>query len=277
MLFLPVLKCDWNRFDFFMGSQGFKDPANFAAINASNPNQRGGSGSFGFYQGFNFDQPFPQYGISGQFGLRATQSNLSGADFTRETRHQIFLTAGLSRRVDYGLQLGLAVDYLNEDWYYQTDLVQLRGEVSWNDGHVMTYGFQYMVGVSDDTVETLATDFSGNAVRSNEFFEATDQYRFIVRRKLGRCGYYTGFSGWTDDNDGLIGSSVDMPLTSCLLLNTNGTYLVPNEGRNRRGNEQESWNLSLGITWRIGGVSYGRQTRSLFDVADNGTFILNRR
>ncbi len=279
-VFFPLLECNWKRFDFFCGSQGFKGPANFASINANNPDQRIGSSSFGFFQGFNEGRSLKHllgFDISSQFGLRATQSNISGADFSTARRHQIFLTAGLFRRVDYGLQLGLAVDYLNDDWYYQVDLAQLRGEISWNTGGVITYGFQYMVGVDDDVSDTVVRDLSGNIVRSTDFFEATDQYRFMLKRKINRCGSYTGFVGWTDDDDGLVGSLLEMPLNHCLLMNSGATYLIPEQGRNSGGNQHESWNISLGLTWRPGGISYGRLNRPMFDVADNGTFIVNRR
>ncbi len=279
-IFLPYLRIDWRRFDFFAGTQGFKGPANYASINANNPNQRIGSGSFGFYQGFNEGRslnPWLGADLAAQFGLRATQSNLSGADFTSDTRQQIFLTGGFFRRVDFGLQLGLVVDYLHDEWYFQTDLAQLRGECSWNTGGVLTYGFQYMVGVNSNQSRTSVRDLNGNTVVSMDDFEATDQYRIFLRRKLNGCGSYSGFAGWTEGDDGLIGSLFDIPLNRTLLLNTGATYLIPREGNENGGNQQESWNISLGVTWRPCGISRGRYSRPMFDVADNGTFIVTRR
>ena len=81
------------------GVQGFTGPANYQ--------HRSGSGSFGINEGLNWGIPIPGFQcLGGQVGFRATHSNLSGAEFTNETRNQAFVTAGLFRRVDVGLQGG---------------------------------------------------------------------------------------------------------------------------------------------------------------------------
>jgi len=117
-LCLPILPIDWCRFEFFAGVQGFSGPPNFPAGLAAT--DRAGTGSFGFHQGLNEGRSLlPWLGIDwgAQLGARATQNNGSGAAFTADERHQVFVTGGFFRRVDYGLQMGLVVDYLNDDWY----------------------------------------------------------------------------------------------------------------------------------------------------------------
>ena len=108
--------------ELFAGVQGFTGPAN----------QSAGGGSFGFNEGLNWGMPIPLFGcLGGQIGFRATQSNLSGSDASDDTRRQAFVTAGLFRRVDVGLQGGVVVDWLSDGWYRDVDLVNLRMELSW--------------------------------------------------------------------------------------------------------------------------------------------------
>ncbi len=279
-LCLPLLRINWKRFDFFVGVQGFKGPLNFANTNAANANIRSGSGSFGFYQGYNEGRSLRRWlgwDMAMQTGVRATQSNLSGAEFTNETRHQVFVTAGLFRQVDYGLQYGLVVDYLNQDWYFQGDSVQLRGELSWRNATCHIWGFQFMAGLEDDNSTTFVDDGAGNQITSTITFEPTDQYRVFYRRLLNQSGHWNAFAGWTDNDDGLLGMDMSLPMRRNLLLSTGVTYLIPHEGSGNNGNEEEGWNISLGLVYRPGGPKGGgRYCRPMFDVADNGTFMLDR-
>ncbi len=282
-LFLPMLRVQWNRFDFFGGVQGYKGPMNFANTAA---NARNGSGSFGFYQGFNYGKSHKVwcYGwdVATQFGVRTTQSNLSGAEFTDETRNQVFVTGGFFRRVDFGLQYGLVIDYLNQDWYFNGDLTQLRGEVSWrgrNNCHVG--GFQFMTGLSDDTSATTVRDQTNAVFNSTVSFESTDQYRFFYRRLLKHNGQWSAFAGWThhqDSDDVLLGADFSLPIRQRLALAAGMTYLIPEQGDTNGGNEEEGWNLSMGLIFRPGGHNgAGRYSRPLFDVADNGSFLVDRK
>ena len=140
-----------DNFEVFAGVHGFTGPVN-----------RGETGSFGFHEGFNWGAPVPCFGALGtQIGLQATQSNLSGAEFTDETRHQLFLTGGLFRRVDWGLQGGLVFDYLSDDWYANTSLAQLRGELSWVFPCLHELGFWFSASTEEDT--QLSTFSNGAA------------------------------------------------------------------------------------------------------------------
>jgi hypothetical protein len=277
---LPLLRVNWQSFDFFFGNQGFTGPLNFVNTDAGDPNVRGGTGSFGFHQGFNVGVPatgWSHTNLAWQFGVRAAQSNVKGAGFTDETRNQVFLTTGVFRRVDCGLQYGMVLDYLSDDWYYQGSTAQLRGEFSWRHGAAETWGFQYMAGVRDDTSVTAVTDSSGSLISSVIAFEPTDQYRFFYRRLLNHSGHWSAFAGWTDQDDGLLGGDLSLPVRRCMVLRASSTYLIPREGSSSGGDEQEGWNISIGLVYRPGGPSgCDRYTRPLFDVADNGTFMVDR-
>lgn len=280
-VFLPMLRINWNRFQFFAGMQGFKGPLNFANTVAPEPEQRNGSGSFGFFQGFNEGRslkPLLGWDLAAQLGIRTTQSNLSGAEFTEDTRNQVFVTGGFFRRVDYGLQYGLVFDYLNDDWWFQGDSTQLRGELSWRADQCHSFGFQFMSGLGSDSSTTFVRTSSGAIIRSEIEFEPTDQYRLFYRRLLAGSGDWSAFAGWTDNDDGILGASLNLPLRQKLMLSTGATFLVPREGDQSGGNQEEGWNISIGLVYRPGGpMGCGRYCRPMFDVADNGTFMIDRR
>ena len=281
-LCLPLLRVNWCRFDFFAGVQGYTGPMNLVAADGGNDAVRSGTGSFGFYQGFNEGRSLRRFlgiDLAAQFGLRATQSNLSGTEFTNDTRQQVFVTGGFFRRVDYGLQYGVVVDYLNEDWYFQADLTQLRGELSWRTRRCDEFGFQFMTDLGGEQSATLLRDVTGNRIRSTASFEATDQYRFFYRWRLRDEGSWSVFGGWSEDKHGLLGTQIDLPLMQQVALQTGFTYLVPDDALGQVDHRSEAWNVSLGLVLRPGGPRRGVQRYStpLLSVADNGTFVLRRR
>ncbi len=258
------------------GVQGFTGPRN-----------RGGSGSFGFHQSVNWAVPFPAFAcMGGQVGYRATQSNLSGAEFPNSTtlldggvtagsRQQSFLTAGLFRRVDMGVQGGVVVDFMSDDWYDTSDLVNLRGEISWVMDGVHDLGFWFTAGTG--STEIL------NEASAPEEWEPTDLYAFFYRRQFGGCreGEARLSAGWTGHGDGLIGIDARLPISPDWAVETNFAYLIPSEGTGggfTGGHAQESWNLGISLVWYPGRL-FGQGDyyyRPLFRVADNGTFKVRR-
>lgn len=283
---LPIFRMNWCNYEFFGGVQGFTGPANYAntgAAAANNPaTSRIGSSSFGFYEGFNSGHSLKNlfsWDLASQLGVRFTQSSLSGAEFTQDSRNQVFVTAGLFRRVDFGLQYGVVYDYLNDDWYYHLNLSQLRGELSWNDGCSHEFGYQFMAGLGGGTSGTTVTNAAGAIFNGSISMEPTDQHRFFVRKTIAGGGQYQAFLGGTNHSDFLLGFSVNSASYHGWGVYTGATYLVPNEKTGiPGGNENESWNLSMGVVLRPGGVqTCGRYCRPLLDVADNGTFMADRR
>lgn len=275
----PRLAIPWHRMDLYAGVTGHTGPMNFANTSATGTD-RSGVGSFGFYEGYNKGLSLKFFGtdLAYQSGARFLQSNLSGAGFNDENRVQIFLTSGLYRRVDCGLQFGTVVDYLYEDWYYRGDLIQLRGELSWvmRNSHVL--GLKYAAGIDDDQATTSVLDAAGRVVRNQIAFESVTQYRLFYRQPLPQRGLLEAFAGWTDQEDGLLGMELDLPIHGNLLWNTSVTYLIPNEGETNGGHAQEGWNLMIGFTYRPAGLMSGsRYERPLFKVADNGTMIVDRK
>lgn len=274
---LPILRIDWRRFEFFAGVNSFSGPANHASDGAP---LRGGSGSFGFFEGFNKGRSLNRlFGLdlSSQFGVRATQSSLSGAEFTEDARSQVFVTGGLFRRVDFGLQYGVVVDYLYDDWWFRNNLVQVRGEISWNDNCGREFGYQFMASSDDSTSTTTLIGLAGAVDIGTATFETTNQHRLFLRGNTVRGASYMAFAGGTDQGDGLLGGLLTSNFGNRFAVQGGVTYLIPNESNRAGGFANEAWNLSMGIVFRPGGRNgVGRYCRPMFDVADNGTFMVDR-
>ena len=71
-----------------------------------------------------------------------------------------------------------------------------------------------------------------------------------------------------------------VPLTGNLSLATGFVYLIP-EQEGTIGVEEESWSLGITLVWTPGrskcnGCGQVRSISPLFDVADNGTFLVDR-
>lgn len=259
--------------------QGFTGQPNFASDDAG---RNDGSGSFGFHQGFNFGRPMfligcGEYGW--QFGLRAAQSNLSGAEFTNDERTQLFLTGGIFRRVDCGWQWGVALDYLNDQWYYDVNLLQIRGELSWKVSPDNEFGFRFSQSTQSSSSVASVLDNLGGLVLTNAGFEATDQNRFFHRRMLHNGITVEANIGFSGSSEVLLGSMFDVPLTHTLGLRTGVDYLIPDGGSATNGHRQEGWNLGVSLVWTpCGRMCGGRDYfRPLMNVADNGSFMIRRR
>lgn len=257
--------------EVFSGVQGFTGPVN-----------RGGNGSFGFTEGVNWGIPLTQVNdcLSAQIGFRATQSNLSGTEFTTDSRYQTFVTAGLFRRVDCGMQGGVAIDWLNDDWYRDADLTQVRGELSWAYHDIHDVGVWFTQGTKNTTVNSRLSP----TVNVSETWEATDMYAFFYRRELGECcqGYGRIFGGFTGQSDGLVGADCVLPLLDSCSLEAGFTYLIPKQSTGTSfdsGNVQESWNVSIALVWYPGKTwgAYNDYSRPLLRVADNGNFMVDRQ
>lgn len=246
-----------------LGVAGFKGPVN-----------QGRDGSFGFQQAVNFGTILPllpESGLGWQVGVRTIQANLSGASFTSDERNQTFFTTGFFRRNPYGLQAGVVFDLMQDDWYAEINAGQVRAEFSWLLPERHEWGYWFALGDSSDTTPS--------PIANNRVDEWTpiDLHAFFYRRRLdcvpgGTTRLFAGFSG---DSDGFIGADARLPINRDWSVQSGFSYLIPNEPRNSGGNENEGWNLSLALVWTLGGHCPAAFA-PLMDVADNGSFILDR-
>ncbi len=267
---IPCPSLCFNNTEAFAGVQGFKGPLNLGA-----------DGSFGFHEGLNWTNTLPCLpcsNLSTQFGFQAVQSNLSGSFFSTDSREQWFVTGGLFRRVDCGLQGGLVVDYLRDESFFEMDLIQLRGEVSFVRPCRHEIGFSFAVSVESDEV---TFNDRGNFQQlygqqlGTQRVESTDLYSFFYRRRFDCGGQGRLFGGFTGESDGLLGGDIWLPINNCWSLQADFTYLIPPDDAAPFGSFNESWNVAFNLVWSRGGRlgHGGGHKRPLFNVANNGSFL----
>ncbi|TWT34476.1 DUF6666 family protein [Blastopirellula retiformator] len=275
MTCIPLcFKLNWDDFSVNAGVEGFKNGLN-----------RGMDGSFGYMYGFNWGMPIgflPKSGLGFQIGMSGSNANLYGASFTESSRDQTFFTVGLFRRVDWGWQGGIAFDHLKDQWYYDVEVSQVRGQLSWVFQGCNEVGFQFSASDSEGsgaaTIDIPGTDATNNLT---ETVAATNLYTFFWRRRLDDCGRSVRlFGGWTGDSQGILGADAHVPLTQRLALDSGFTFLLPDSQQTRTRNEEEAWNIGINLVWypfagsKCGSTSY---YRPLMNVANNGDFILRRQ
>jgi hypothetical protein len=273
----PCPDCFWRNFgglisnaDFRLGVQGFKNAAN-----------RQQDGSFGFHGGVNLGLPLKRLTcglFSGSLGVNAVQSNFAGSSFTEENRNQVFVTAALFRRVDQGLQGGVAYDYLREDWYANFGISQLRSELSWVTERQNSFGFRYTHPQQSETTNSVLTNTLGGQTVLAENWRAMRQYRIFYRHSVhDGNGYIELNAGHTDEKHAILSLDFNTPLRGIARFYGGFTYLIPQEAILDSTNGQETWNVAMGIQFspylRRG---HCRFNLPMFDVADNGTFQLQR-
>ncbi len=261
--------------DLWLGTVAYSGQGNFVG-GAGLPEAEVG-GMHGFQQGFNFGSQMPSIlggQIGSQIGMRFTQSALDGSAAGSDARNQMFLTAGLFRRVDYGIQGGLVVDYLHDDWVYQASLLQLRGEMSYLFSKCHDLGFRFT-----DSQQTDTSDLSLPSGNSTIELETLATYRFFYRYRLGDDARsqleFNG--GFTEDDTSIWGVDLLAPISNELGLDA-GIMYSPASSDAMRPHTHEAWNAAISLVWTPGRrVGSDRDYyRPLLKVADAGTMLVRR-
>jgi hypothetical protein len=252
--------------ELLAGAHGFTGPLN-----------RGSTASFGFHQGGQVGVPIAGMATA-EFGALVTQSNFEGSLLTNEGRQQLFLTAGAFRRVDWGLQGGLVFDYLHDEWDYEVDLGQIRGEVSWvlPCGHDV--GAWFAIGVNDSQSEVHVMEpipgATVDVTTAFESFEVNDIFAFFYRRQFMCGGEGRLFGGFTSEGQGLFGGDARMPINPCWALEADFLYVAGRDREDAPAFYDETWNVSVGVAWTPwAGRCASKYNRPLLGVANNGNFI----
>ena len=256
--------------EIFGGAQAFRSRNFFAG------DQLIDDSSFGFYGGFNLAVPLQPvtFGLlSGQVGVRSVQSEFDGDLFSSDNRDQLFVTAALYRKVGYGLQFGVAFDFLYEEWFAESDLAQIRGDVGWACPGGCTLGFRFATGTQDH----LTSGIINGVAFDDLLVDVVDNYRFYLRRPAAGAGFCDLFAGWSEDEHAVLGLDFDMPVTRSFAMQSGFTYFLPGEqAADDPIVSRDAWNVYVGFSLRPRGVGWYRSGAPMFNVADNGTFIQRR-
>ncbi len=287
-------KCQWRPEDYlslFAGVHAFKGPSDYPP-----PGIFTNGGNFGVHQGFNAGIPLDdESGFGAQVGGQLYHSNLSGSGivgfdinnpiepvFIDDERHQVFLTGGVFRRTHCGLQGGVVYDYLHDDYYTSNDFHQIRGELSRVCPNGREVGVMAMNGFDSEKAVTV------NGLTT--LWEPTDQYLLFYRMTHKGGGNFRIAGGLTDRGDGIAGADFQIPINCNLVLTGSATYLLPEQGERRSaeaivrgdaGYQQEAWSIGINLVWypngfRKGCCSCGDRFMPLMNVADNGSFVIDR-
>lgn len=232
------------------------------------------SGNFGFQEGFNIGAKVPVTKYGYQVGYQAVESQLNGDKDTNigNPFTQQFFTAGFFKRNRNGFQFGAAWDWLHDDRWGAQDFEQLRGEASFVECGVHEFGFAGTVHLNNVRIFNDQVSFTT--------YQATDRYTLFYRLHGRQGGEGRVFAGLTDDADGIIGADASLPVHKYWSLNTGFTYLIPDDHGGTIGASQEAWNLGINLVWHWKGHGrkcYSNPYRPLFDVADNGSLIVDDR
>lgn len=249
---------------FWGGVHGFRGPRDFIPAGQSNSN-------FGFQEGVNLSGRAPLVGflfpeLSYQVGFQALQSRLSGTATSSEDRDQQFITAGLFRRTDSGLQFGAVFDSMTDDLDERVTLNQVRYEISLKTPRGRELGF-------------WGANSTNDAVSDGVTYATIDQYNIFYRWNF-KDGYQGRiWGGVSGDSEGIVGADFYAPLNDRWSVQTGFNYQIPDENAGLAGVSQESWNIGIDLVWHWGRTARkGCRSpfRPLFQVADNGWMFVDR-
>jgi hypothetical protein len=259
--------CPWNWWDELSLSAG---PHSFKG-----PLDQGQNGNFGFQESVNWGGPLWHcHGIGFQLGAQGVHSNFAGYDVngvSDDNRNQVFATAGVFVRApnNHGWQLGVAFDWLQDDYYVDVSLDQIRAELSY-----LTFcGSELGVWIASSST----TDDDPN---NGMMYEVTDMYALFFRHCVPSGGEGRIWGGATGDGNGMVGADFRVPLTNRLALSSSVNYIIAQDGAGQDGLNEEAWGMSINFVWhpfrsKIGDGNHG-QYRPMFNVADNTVFMVDR-
>ena len=270
----------------FFGGFFQNSTAEAGLVGMRSPLDMENSGNFGGDFALNWGSVQPVFaGLYAQAGARGVFTNFNGIDANGfeddNCRSQVFWTAGLYYRTNEcsdGWNVGVVYDSVTNRDYRKYNLSQVRAELSYTFNGTGTIGFRGAFALNDDWCDFLNMDGISAQVKST----GTDYYTMFYRKQFDQGGNAAIFAGVTEWSEALLGFSAEAPLSDSLAVKCGGSYVFAKDrskdgGLSLTKRQEESWNLSLGIAWHLGGGAsscMGTQ-RPLFDVADNGTFLQN--
>ncbi|MDO4585891.1 MAG: hypothetical protein Q4C95_01190 [Planctomycetia bacterium] len=253
----------------------------FGVLGFRNPLDLNNTGNFGVDIAVNWSTPQRfLMGLTAQGGGRLTQTALNGYSETNgfdydDARTQLFWTSGLFYRNPMSpWQFGAVYDSLNDTYYRKYTLGQARLEISRRFNGTTDIGFRGAFRVHDELVNLWRVN-SETYIKDKA--QVTSYYTGFIRKYFEAGGEGMLFGGVTEWSEGLVGGQIEIPINDHMTLKNSFTYVFAND-RNVNDLDEQTWNVSAGITIYLGGnsrKSMRNPLRPMFDVADNGTFLQN--
>jgi hypothetical protein len=264
--------CPWTWYEnlsLMGGAQGFKGPVD-----------EGRNGNFGFNYGANWGGPlWNQMGIGYQVGGRIVHSNFQGNQtlgvISEDDRTQYFVTAGIFHRPRSTIwQWGVVIDWLDDSYYLDMSMAQIRAELALVNRWGNEIGFKVASGTDSDSAQRIV-----NMMLITETWEPTDRYEMFLRRHFAGGGEGRISGGASGNGDGLLGLDFWFPFASNCAMEGGVSYLKPHEGRGLEGQPQEQWGISINLVWYPGHTARtasGSRWRPLMGVADNSSMFVDK-
>ncbi|MCF0233657.1 MAG: hypothetical protein HUK22_01610 [Thermoguttaceae bacterium] len=252
------------------------------ALGMRNPLDYQNMGNFGGDFGINWASGPTILGVNIQSGARVTQTALHGVEAngqnSSQARTQCFWTSGLFFRAPEGCagwNFGVAYDMLSERYYRKYNLSQMRTELSYSLGGCGDIGFRGAFALNDKWTTWLYGGETGIDVEVKA--RPSSYYTMFWRMKFDQGATATVFGGATEYGEGLVGASAEAPLSASFAVKAAATYVIPKDRGLGASKYEESWNVSCGLVWYLGGNAQHNTnpSRPLFEVADNGSFLQN--
>ncbi|HEX4147437.1 MAG TPA: DUF6666 family protein, partial [Pirellulales bacterium] len=225
-----------NEFSVNGGVQSFKAPVD-----------NGRNSNFGAHVGLNLgDALWHWRGIGYQVGAQFIESNFYGDQsalaYDPNSRRQVFVTAGLFHRAFYNLgwQGGAVVDYLNDRYYYNATMYQMRAELSY-----LFYGGNELGAWITAHTRNSPFTFGG----ANQTLEPVDLYALFYRKTFvsGTQGrFWAGFTnpifvgGGNNNASAMVGADFRMALSNRWDFTGVVNYLPSTQGGSS-GQQAEAW------------------------------------
>ena len=237
------------------------------------------NGNFGYQFGVNAGFPAVRcLGVGVQAGTSVVMSDLQGTSFTGSSiRTQNFTTVGLNHRLRVGAQhfkWGFAFDWLHDEYYSSFSMGQWRIKAAYELTPFSEVGA--WACIPNDGHRALLTD---GETRVYNDFEPIAQGNFYYQRCLENginTTVWLGLAG--EPGEVVFGGDARVPISERFSLFGNFNYILPSAS-GIAGQDEEMWNLSLGIEFTpVCGSNYCQSRRfgPFLPLANNGTFGIRR-
>jgi hypothetical protein len=214
-----------------------------------------------------------------QAGTSLVLSDLKGSPYPSPNstiRDQLFTTVGMFQRINSeagSFTWGFAYDWLFDEYYDSFKFGQWRVKGAWEFNPCNEIGILTTVPEHGSS-GTIPNFLGGTDVLH---FKPIAQGYLYWKHTWENEASVTGRAGVAErPGEFVFGSSSRVPLTQCLALTSDVSYIMPLAAGGPIGQTQEIWNVSVGLEFVLGGLHHGSATcfQPFIPVANNGSMAV---